>query len=155
MSRPARPLPYGSIKKGGESRQVSFPDLAYGRLKNAIVEGGLAPGMQVAEQQIAHRLQMSRTPVYEAVMRLVQEGWLRLMPRRGGVLVLPLLVEDMRNVYEVLMSLEATAATIRLSRTSAATASRILHPRQADEAGARQGRVHGGGNPGIYSGLHA
>lgn len=67
---------------------------------------------------------MSRTPVREALLRLENEGLIRMIPRRG-MYVVPLSPRDMSEIYEILASLESTAAE-------------LLARRQADEAGLAQ-----------------
>lgn len=84
---------------------------AYDSLKSAIRDDVFPPGHHVTEQEIAVRLGMSRTPVHEALVRLQEEGLVRVIPKRG-ILIVPLSPEDIREVYEVIASLEATAAEL-------------------------------------------
>jgi DNA-binding GntR family transcriptional regulator len=90
-------------------------DLAYRRVKMAILDGGLPPGFQASEQQLALRLNMSRTPVHQAIVRLEHEEWLELSPRRG-VRIAPIDANEMRDVYETLMALEGAAVSRLASR---------------------------------------
>ena len=69
----------------------------------------LKPGRRMLEQELADFLKMSRTPVREATIRLANEGLVDVRPRHG-MLVLPISPEDMREIYDVLTSLEASAA---------------------------------------------
>jgi len=82
---------------------------AYRALKEAILDNVFAPGDQGSEQEIALRLGMSRTPVHEALIRLQAEGLVRIMPKRG-IVVLALSPDDMREVYDVIIALEGMAA---------------------------------------------
>jgi DNA-binding GntR family transcriptional regulator len=84
---------------------------AYQTLKAAIRDNVFAPGHQGSEQEIAARLGMSRTPVHEALIRLQEEGLVRVLPKRG-VLVCPLTPDDMREVYDLIMAFEGTAAEL-------------------------------------------
>ena len=84
---------------------------AYRSLKEAIRDNVFAPGFQGSEQEIALRLGMSRTPVHEALIRLQEEGLVRVLPKRG-VVVCALSPDDMREVYDVIIALEATAAEL-------------------------------------------
>jgi DNA-binding GntR family transcriptional regulator len=97
------------------ARELPLADVAYAKIKAAIVHGELPPGLQAVEQHIAAQLQVSRTPVHQAIIRLEQEGWVRLVPRKGLV-ILPLSAEEMGHVYEVLMGLEGLAVTRLASR---------------------------------------
>jgi DNA-binding GntR family transcriptional regulator len=57
---------------------------AYEKLKADILSGELAPGFQAPEPEIAARLEMSRTPVREALIRLEAEGVGFVDPAAGG-----------------------------------------------------------------------
>jgi DNA-binding GntR family transcriptional regulator len=80
-------------------------------MKDAIRDNVFAPGYQGSEQEIALRLGMSRTPVHEALIRLQEEGLVRILPKRG-VVVLALSPDDMREVYDVIIALEGMAAEL-------------------------------------------
>lgn len=84
-------------------------DTAYERLKGEILLNRLPSGYQAPEPEIAANLGMSRTPVREALIRLEAEGLVELIPRRG-VRVLPILPQDMAEIYEILTALEPEAA---------------------------------------------
>jgi len=75
----------------------------------------MPPGFQAFEQDLANMLNMSRTPVREALVRLQNEGLIELKPRRG-MRVLPLRPSDMREIYEVLNAIECEAVSIIASR---------------------------------------
>lgn len=90
-------------------------DIAYRLLKGLILDGALPAGTQLLESEAAARLRMSRTPVREAMVRLRQEGIVEIRPRHG-MRVLPISPADMREIYEVLTSLEGTAAALVVRR---------------------------------------
>src|SRR5689334_23669252 len=94
----------------GEKR-TSLVDDAYAAMRAAIRDASFAPGYQGSEQEIALRLGMSRTPVHEALIRLQEEGLVRILPKRG-VVVLALSPDDMREVYDVIIALEGMAAEL-------------------------------------------
>jgi DNA-binding GntR family transcriptional regulator len=54
---------------------------------------------------------MSRTPVHEAVIRLQEEGLVRVLTRRG-VLICTVSPDDMREIYAVIIALETMAAEL-------------------------------------------
>ena len=99
------------------AKKPSLVDDAYGKLKDAIRENEFPPGYQGSEQEIASRLGMSRTPVHEAVIRLQEEGLVRVLPRRG-VVVCAISADDMREIYGVIIALEAAAAEALAERPS-------------------------------------
>ena len=88
---------------------------AYDELKRRILDNELPPGTQTLEQEIALLLGMSRTPVREALIRLAQEGMVAVKPRHG-MRVLPIAVADLREIYDLLAGLEATAVDILARR---------------------------------------
>ena len=90
--------------------QVSLSESAYSVLKHEIMENILSPGYQEMESEIALRLGMSRTPVREAAIRLSKEGLLEITPRKG-IRVKPLSVNDMKEIYELLVVLESEASS--------------------------------------------
>ncbi|MET4047829.1 MULTISPECIES: GntR family transcriptional regulator [unclassified Rhodococcus (in: high G+C Gram-positive bacteria)] len=69
------------------SNQTSASEQAYLTVKELIVTGELPGGELVSEGDIAGRMDVSRTPVREAFLRLQVEGWMRLYPKRGALVV--------------------------------------------------------------------
>jgi DNA-binding GntR family transcriptional regulator len=92
-------------------RRPSLVDDAYAKMKEEILESRFAPGFQASEQEIALRLGMSRTPVHEAAIRLQEDGLIRVLPRRG-ILILALAPDDMREIYDVIIAIEGRAAEL-------------------------------------------
>lgn len=89
----------------------------YDRIRSQIIEGTLAPDERLTEPGLAHALQVSRTPVREALRLLMAEGLVREQ-LTGGVRVTPLRIEDLSRIYEVRERLEglmARDASIRIS----------------------------------------
>src|SRR5215213_8646251 len=93
------------------NRKPSLVDDAYAALKEAIRENTFPPGYQGSEQEIATRLGMSRTPVHEAVIRLQEEGLVRVLSRRG-VVICAISAVDMREIYGVIIAVEAASAEL-------------------------------------------
>jgi DNA-binding GntR family transcriptional regulator len=60
---------------------------------------------------------MSRTPVHEAVIRLQEEGLVRVLPRRG-VVVCAISADDMREIYKVIIAIETAAAELLAEKPS-------------------------------------
>ena len=80
------------------------------------------PGYQAAEPEIARQLGMSRTPVHEAIIRLQEEGLVQVLPRRG-ILICPISLEDIREIYDVLIAVEGMAAALLAGSAEDAAAS--------------------------------
>ncbi|MEZ5661771.1 MAG: GntR family transcriptional regulator [Burkholderiaceae bacterium] len=94
-----------SASKRGES----LADGAYGRLREWILDNEWLPGHRALERDLCDVLQMSRTPVREAMVRLRDEGLIDIVPRHGLV-VLPVSARLMQEIYQVLSALEVAAA---------------------------------------------
>ncbi|WP_424928009.1 GntR family transcriptional regulator [Amaricoccus tamworthensis] len=90
-------------------KSLSSSQRAVQELRSRIFSGELAAGSDHLESELADLLEMSRTPVREAVLTLGSQGLLELRPRKG-VRILPLSPEDMAEVYDVLTELESHAA---------------------------------------------
>jgi DNA-binding GntR family transcriptional regulator len=86
-------------------------DAAYRLIRQKILDNQWAPGTQALEGALALEFGMSRTPVREACIRLANEGLVEVVPRHG-IRVLPVSPSDMREIYEILTSLESTAAEL-------------------------------------------
>ena len=86
-------------------------DAAYAQIRRRILDVDWPPGFQVLEMDVATELNMSRTPVREAMIRLQREGLLEVIPRHG-MRVLPVSPGDMRELYQVLTALECMAAEL-------------------------------------------
>ena len=99
----------GIVEAG--ARRGSLVDEAYAALKQAIRNTDFPPGYQGSEQEIAVRLGMSRTPVHEAIIRLQEDGLVRVLSKRG-VLICPLAPHDIREIYEVVIAVDSMAAEL-------------------------------------------
>lgn len=93
------------------AKKPSLVEDAYKALKDAIRNNVFPPGYQGSEQEIALRLGMSRTPVHEAIIRLQEDGLIRVLSKRG-VMVCPLAPEDIREIYDVIIAIESRAAEL-------------------------------------------
>jgi DNA-binding GntR family transcriptional regulator len=94
---------------------TTLVEQAYHQIKKRILDNVWSPGYQSLEQEIALSLGMSRTPVREALIKLQQEGFVEVIPRRG-VRVLPVSPTDMKDIYEILTALECMAAELVAKR---------------------------------------
>lgn len=80
-------------------------------LKQAIIRGNVAPGDRLVENRLAEALDISRTPVREAIHKLEREGWLRKLPR-GGFTVVNLTRGDIEETFGIRCVLESYAARL-------------------------------------------
>ncbi|WP_207954659.1 GntR family transcriptional regulator [Saccharopolyspora elongata] len=88
----------------------------YDRLRGEIVDGTFETGAQLVELALAERYGTSRTPVREALRRLEQDGLVERGDR--GMRVRTRSPEEILEIYEVRISLEATAASAAAQRHS-------------------------------------
>lgn len=110
-------MPAGTDLRG---RRNTSADRAYEALREMIVDSRLPPGSQHLEQRLADSLQISRTPVREALIRLQNDGLVEVIPRHGAR-ILPISVGDMEEIYMILVGLEPIAAA-RLAQNGASPA---------------------------------
>jgi DNA-binding GntR family transcriptional regulator len=108
-----RPQPADRPAPPGIRRRLRQHGLtAYDKLRDLIVRGRLAPGARLIETDLAAALGVSRTPIREAIARLVQDG-LALPARRSArtqVAVAPLTEGDLHDLYTIMGALEGAAA---------------------------------------------
>jgi DNA-binding GntR family transcriptional regulator len=99
------------------ARQVSerASDRAYRELRQSILEMELQPGEVIAEVETASRLGVSRTPLREALARLLADG---LLVQEGarGVAVAPISSKDLRELTELREALDVQAARLAAQR---------------------------------------
>ncbi|MBV8349240.1 MAG: GntR family transcriptional regulator [Mycolicibacterium sp.] len=93
------------------SKTYTAAELAYGEVKELILSGVLPGGELISEGEIADRMSVSRTPVREAFLRLEAEGWMRLYPKRGA-LVVPIADGEAEQVLEARHLVEAHSARV-------------------------------------------
>lgn len=84
---------------------------AYRFIIHLILSGYYRPGDFLLEQELAEKLKMSRTPVSRALSRLVLEGLLNKMPKKGCYIPSPT-PEDARQVFEARKCVESEAAEL-------------------------------------------
>lgn len=83
----------------------------YRVLKEAIIKGFLEPGTKLLENKIAEEMQVSRTPVREAMQKLVAEGFVKTTPNQT-MIVTEVSPEDVKEVLQIRGVLEGLAASI-------------------------------------------
>ncbi len=89
-----------TVAGNGASTKQSASSRVYEFVKQQIAAGGYPAGELITEMQVAEALGVSRTPVREAFMVLGSEGWLRVFPKRGA-LVVPVTYAEVTDVFEL------------------------------------------------------
>lgn len=101
-------LDYKMKPQATKEDRARLADAVYQRVKKDIFEFRLLPGAGFSENEIAARTNVSRTPVREALLRLVREGFVELHPKSGWS-VKPLDFEHFDHLYDVRIILELAA----------------------------------------------
>src|SRR3954466_15807465 len=86
-----------------------------GRIRDILLDGEIPPGARIPERELCDRLQISRTPLREALKVLAAEGLVQLLPHRGSRAA-KLTDQDMRDLFEVCQGLEALAGELACER---------------------------------------
>lgn len=106
---------YTETAKVGSTAPLRASDRAYRQLRGEILDGDLAPGTGLLEVEQADRLGVSRTPLREAVARLIADGLVTGRAGRGFE-VTDISVESIRELYEVRQALELQAMRLAAER---------------------------------------
>ncbi|MCA1841674.1 MAG: GntR family transcriptional regulator [Actinobacteria bacterium] len=108
--------------QNGASRPLG--DRAYEAIKRDVVWCGLAPGVEVSESQLAERYGFGKAPVRAALVRLRQEGLVTPLARRGYQ-VAPVTIRDIKEIFQLRLVLEPTAARLAAGRVDAKELERL------------------------------
>ena len=119
-------------------------DRAYTALREEIIDGSLAPGAVLGEVEQSRRLGLSRTPLREALARLVADGLAEPAPGRGLV-VTAVSLEEARPLFDLRIALETLAARRAAERIAAEPEPAGSEDRAPDDPGhedpGRRGRL--------------
>ena len=85
------------------------------RLRQMLVENRIPPGAKLNERELSDELNVSRTPLREAIKMLAAEGLVELLPNRGAIAV-ELTEVDILNTFEVMAGLEAQSGELAAQR---------------------------------------
>ncbi len=91
-------------------RQRSLSQQTYDALRSSILSGQLVPGDRLVETQIAGQLQVSRTPIREA-LRQLQQDELVVADEAGGLRVATVSEQEAGQLYDCRIALETVAVT--------------------------------------------
>ena len=100
------------------STRTSRVEEAYLDLRQRIVTGSFAPGAPLSESELARKSHLSRTPIREALCRLVEEGYVERIPGRGFH-VARITMKLIQDTFEVRRLLEGQAAACAAERHDA------------------------------------
>ena len=115
-------------------------EVVFLRLRRAILQGELEPGERLMEIKLAEQLGVSRTPVRDAIHKLVEEGLVSIVPRCGAV-VAGITDKDMRDVLEVRITLEKLAVALCAERITADGVERLKEANEIFRKTVRSGEL--------------
>ena len=90
---------------------TSLSQRAFVEIRNMIVRLDLAPGGVIREDELQDRLGLGRTPIREALQRLVRDQFVTVIPRRG-MYVSSIDVGELATLYETRAIIEPYAARL-------------------------------------------
>lgn len=88
--------------------RVTATEAATDLLRSLILSGEIKSGAVLRQDEVAKQLQVSRTPLREALHRLTAEGLIRLDPHKGAMVAQPS-INELRDIYELQEILECEA----------------------------------------------
>lgn len=97
--------------------QKPLRELVYQELRQKILTGEIASQTRLMEIDLADKMNVSRTPIREAIKQLEAEGLVTVEPRRGAY-VSRISIKDMLDVFEVREDLEGFATALAAQRIS-------------------------------------
>ena len=113
-----RDISYPSAAPENDRGSGSLADRAYAALRQSIVTLRLPPGSLIQEEAISKELQIGRTPIREALIRLQQDDLVNVLPRRG-TFVSKINITDLAQISEIRAEMEGFAALLAARRASA------------------------------------
>ena len=90
-------------------------DLIFEHLRQEILDGHLKPDDRLIERDIATKLNVSRTPIREALRKLESEGFVEHVPRKG-VIVRGFNVTEIAEIYDIRKELECLVVRKAISK---------------------------------------
>jgi DNA-binding GntR family transcriptional regulator len=113
------------VRPINNTRPVSLTDRVYAELVSAVVSRELAPGDKLTDRRLAEQLGVSRTPIREALQRMVQSG-LAEPHGRAGWTVAALDQRDVEELFELRSLLEPAGIRHIIQENNAAAKEELL-----------------------------
>jgi DNA-binding GntR family transcriptional regulator len=140
---PAGARPLSGVLRAEEQRRTAH-EYVRDTLRRAILSGALAGGTRLVQADIAAQLNVSTTPVREALRDLAADGLIRFDPHRGGV-VNTIDADEFQEIYEIRKRLEPYAVRRAAERIS---------ERELEAAAAMAAAMEREADPGVWTELN-
>ncbi len=108
-------------------------DEIYSQLLAAIGNGDIAPSQRLVQERLAAELDVSRTPVREALLRLEQEGVLERAGKAGFV-IRTITPDEVRDIYQARQAVEGFSVRLLTDRADAAVLTELRRIIAVEEA---------------------
>ena len=116
---------------GEEPKVDSLRERVYQYLKDAMSAGKLRYGEFLDQDSICETLEVSKTPLRDALIRLEAEGFVTILPRKG-VYINPISLDFIKSAYQIIGSIEADCLNEVFNKLTA------YHVRQFEASNERQ-----------------
>ena len=116
-----------------EPSRARLADEVYRQVLDAVLAGDLAPGERIVQDRIAQEINVSRTPVREALLHLEREGILA-WAGTAGFTVRGIDESEVRDIYQAREAIEGYAARVVAEQRSAASLKRIEQTVEKEES---------------------
>ena len=110
------------LRDKSESKRLS--DSVYETMLQAIISGKLKPGTIVSEVALARQLEVSRTPVHDALRQLAKDGLIKQRANHRAVIA-EFTAADIYDLYQMRKLLEGEAARLAAKGMDRATLHRL------------------------------
>jgi DNA-binding GntR family transcriptional regulator len=97
-----------ALRPKRQNNQKRLADKAAEELRRMIIANSFEKGEPLSEVRLAEMLEMSRTPIREAIGKLCREGLLKMIPGRGAI-VAEMTLKDVKEINDLRMVLEPLA----------------------------------------------
>ena len=116
-----------------EQDRTRLAEEVYRQVLDAVIQGELRPGERIVQERIADELEVSRTPIREALLDLEREG---ILTRAGaaGFMVRTVTAREVRDTYQAREAIEGHTTRLVAERRDAASLRRIEATIETEES---------------------
>lgn len=121
----------------------TLPEQISAYLSDQILSGTIKPGQKIEEAAITKKFKVSRTPVREAIRLVAASGLIKIEPRRGATAV-AMNLEQLTQMFEALVEIEALCAKYCARRITAFEQSKLsdIHSKFQTAIKAKDGKLY-------------